>query len=123
MAPRGPKMGSSWAPKSLKSIGKIDMFAVGGHLDPKIAQDGAKLAPKWPKITQYGPKKPQQGETKRHGPPGQGTTGHEPPTFKNRGGSWGKQKSKIPFLIYLCVLVVYRCVLVVLVMVVLVKVF
>ena len=65
-------MGSGWALKSLKTHGKIDILAVGGHLDPKIAQDGAKLAPRGPKMAQDalkmaprcpqdGPKRPQDG--------------------------------------------------------------
>ena len=64
--PRGPKMGSGWAQKSSNSLGKINIFAVGGQLDPKIAQDGTKLAPTGPKMAQDGPKRADtdQGEVR-----------------------------------------------------------
>ena len=39
MAPRGPNMGSGWAPKSLKTLGKMEILAVRGRLHPKIAFD------------------------------------------------------------------------------------
>ena len=55
MAPGGPKRGSGWAQKSFKSLGKINIFAYEGHNDTKIAQDGDKLAPRWP---QEAPRKP-----------------------------------------------------------------
>ena len=65
IAPRwpqdGPKMGSGWAIKSWNTLWKIDILAVGGHLDPKMAQDGAKLAPRGPKIAQDGPKMGSRG--------------------------------------------------------------
>ena len=61
MAPRGAKMGSGWAPKSLNSFGKIHIFAVGGHLGPKMAQDSAKLPPRGPKMAQDGPKRASLG--------------------------------------------------------------
>ena len=54
-------MGSGWAQKSLNSLGKINIFAVEGHLSPKMAQDGAKLAPRGPKIAQDGPKMGSRG--------------------------------------------------------------
>ena len=61
----GPMVGSRWAPKPLKTLGEINIFAVGGHLGPKMAQDGAKMAPRWPqdrpKMAQDGPKTAQDG--------------------------------------------------------------
>ena len=54
-------MGSGWAQKSLNSLGKINIFAVEGHLSTKMAQDGAKLAPRGPKIAQDGPKMGSRG--------------------------------------------------------------
>ena len=41
---------------TLKTIKKINILPAGGHLDPKMAQDGANLGPKRPKIAQDGPK-------------------------------------------------------------------
>ena len=75
-APRWPKMAPSWpkmAPrwlqycpgltlKSLKHQCKSNIFAWGVHLDSEIAQDGAKLAPKWP---QDGPKRALLGSRHR----------------------------------------------------------
>ena len=57
-------MGSGWALKSFKAIRKTNILVVGGHLDPKMAQDDAKLGPTWPKISQYGPKMAAERPTK-----------------------------------------------------------
>ena len=79
MAPGGPKRGSGWAQKSLNYLRKINIFAYEEHSDTKIAQDGAKLAPRCPrspgrpqKWPQEAPKRPQDGPEVAPGSPQDG---------------------------------------------------
>ena len=62
MAQDGPKMGSRWAPKSLNSVGEINMFAFEGHLSPKMAPSWPQEAPRWPKMA---PRWPQDGPVRQ----------------------------------------------------------
>ena len=67
MAPRWPQIAPIWLSKSLKTLGKINIFALGPHLGPKKPHDGPrlpKMAPRWlhedPRWPQDGPRSPQE---------------------------------------------------------------
>ena len=61
MAPRWPQIAPRWPSKSLKTLWKINIFALGLHFGPKQPQDGPRWCQDGPRWPQHGPRWPQDG--------------------------------------------------------------
>ena len=70
------------------------ILAVGGHLDPKMAQDGAKLGPKWPKIAQDGPKMARDGPNQKDDHPTPEKKERKEKHLSAAPGPWGAPRAR-----------------------------
>ena len=61
MAPRWPQIAPRWPSKSLKTLWKINIFALGLHFGPKQPQDGPRWSQDGPTWPQDGPKMSPRG--------------------------------------------------------------